>query len=72
MPLDRIILIAVAIVAAGCAVAMIAATLVGALALWPAGVLIPVPLAFVAYVVWRIIAERLRDPTDRRYDRIEH
>lgn len=72
MPLDRLVLIAVLIVAAGGAAAVVAATFIGALAFWPAGVLILVPFAFVAYVIWRVVSERLGDPADRSYDNIEH
>ena len=72
MPLDRLVLIAVAMLAVAGAIAVLAATLLGALAFWPTGVLMLVPIAFVAYVIWRVVAERVGNPSDRRYDRIEH
>ncbi len=71
MPLDRFVLIVVITVAAAGATVWIGAMLVNALALSPAGWVLFMPAALVAYVVWRVIAERLSNKEDDHYDRIE-
>lgn len=71
MPLDRLVLILVAVIAAAGATIWVAATLLAAVVApgWAALALIPTGLA--AYVVLRVIAEGRSDPDDARYDRIE-
>lgn len=70
MPLDKLILILVAVLAAAGATVWVAATLISAGTL-PFGWALLIPLALAAYVVWRVIAERIGDAEDDHYDRIE-
>ena len=71
MPLDRLVLILVAVVAAAGATVWVATTLLAtAVAPLPA-LLVLIPTGLVAYVVVRVIAERRGDPDDARYDRME-
>lgn len=70
MPLDRLVLILVVVIAAAAltvGVAVWAATLfeLPAIALGSA-----IPGLLLAYVAWRVIAERLRNSEDDHYDRI--
>ena len=71
MPLDRLVLILVAVIAAAGATVWIATALLATAVApgWAPFVLIPTGLA--AYVLVRVIAERRTDPDDARYDRIE-
>ncbi|MEO1001400.1 MAG: hypothetical protein AAFW69_12490 [Pseudomonadota bacterium] len=64
MPLERLILILVALAAAVWTVLM----LVGVLASGPFGALLLIPLALVAYVVWRVIADRVGNEEDTYYE----
>ncbi|MEM9050267.1 MAG: hypothetical protein AAGC92_16305 [Pseudomonadota bacterium] len=72
MPLDRIVLVAVAAAALIAALALFAGLVFGALiagwALWPALAL----FLFAAYILLRIVLERLTNREDDRYEDIEH
>lgn len=68
MPLDRFVLILVIVVAAAAATVWLA-SLVAASFAFPYGWLGAVPAALIAYVVWRVVAERLAEKDD--YDGIE-
>lgn len=71
MPLARLVLIVVA-AAAGAGVTVALAALLAASFQVPAmGLMAAIPVALVAYIVVRVISDRVRDPEDRRYDRIE-
>lgn len=66
MPLDRLVLILVCVIAAAGVTVALASLLTGVVAVPAmAGVLIPALL--ILYVVWRVIAQRLSE--DDRYDR---
>lgn len=71
MPLDRIVLYAVAALAAILAAFVAVALLGQAVVIGPAGVLVIVPAAFLAYVFGRVLVQRLSNAPDRRYDDIE-
>ena len=71
MPLDRFVLIVVSAVAAAGATVWIGAIVLNAFALSPAGWVLLMPAALVAYVVWRVISERLSNKEDDHYARIE-
>jgi membrane protein implicated in regulation of membrane protease activity len=72
MPLDRLVLILVIVIAAAGATLWLAAVVASAFSLgsgWPLVALIPAGM--LAYVLWRVLADRLRNREDDRYDRIE-
>ena len=68
MPLDRFVLMIVIVLAAAGATVWLASLVAASLA-FPLGWLGFVPAALVAYVVWRVVADRLSQTDD--YDRIE-
>ena len=71
MPLDRFVLLPVLVIGAA-ALTLWVGTLVAAVTQFPAvGWFAVVPAALVGYVVWRVIAERLRNREDDHYDNIE-
>lgn len=70
MPLDRFVLILVIVIGAA-GVTVWLGTMVAAAVELPGGWLVFLPAALVAYVVWRVIAERLANRDDDHYDRIE-
>lgn len=71
MPLDRLVLILVIVIAAAGITVWVGATLVGALSVGPGGIFLFVPLALIAYVAWRVISDRMSSREDDHYDRIE-
>ncbi len=71
MPLDRLVLIVVAVVAAAALTVWIAATLSAVLAFPGWSMLALIPVALVAYVLVRVVAERVGSEEDDRYDRVE-
>ena len=71
MPLDRLVLILVAVIAAAGATVWIAATVLAASASSGWGWFALVPTALGAYVAWRVVADRVASEEDDRYDRIE-
>lgn len=71
MPLSRLVLILVVVTAAAGATVWLAATVVAA-ALMPGwAALAAIPILLAAYVLWRVIADRLGGAEDDRYDRLE-
>lgn len=70
MPLDKFVLILVAVIAAG-GLTVWLGTLVAAVVAVPMGWIIVIPIVLIAYVAWRVIAERIRNREDDHYDRIE-
>lgn len=71
MPLDRLVLIVVCVVAAaGAAIGMVGlAVAAGQTSAAWFGL---IPAALAGYLFWRVIAERLRSKEDNRYDHIEN
>lgn len=70
MPLDKFVLILVIVIAAAGLTVWVGTMVVASFQL-TGGWLVFIPAALVAYVVWRVIAERLRNRDDDHYDRIE-
>ncbi len=70
MPLDKFVLILVAVIAAA-GLTVWVGTLVAASVQMPVGWLMFIPLALIAYVVWRVIADRIGNREDDHYDGIE-
>jgi len=70
MPLDKFVLILVAVIAAA-GLTVWVGTLVAASVQMPLGWLMFIPLALIAYVVWRVIADRIGNREDDHYDGIE-
>ena len=68
MPLDRLVLVLVIVVAAAGATVWLGALIAASVSI-PFGWLGIVPAALVVYVGWRVIAERLAEKDD--YDGIE-
>lgn len=71
MPLDRLVLILVIVVAAAGITVFVGSYLVAALQIGPAGGLIAIPVLLVGYVIWRVIADRVQSREDDHYDHIE-
>lgn len=69
MPIDRFVLILVIVVVAAAATIWIAALLTASFA-FPGGFLLLIPASLVAYVIVRVIAERMRNREDDHYDRM--
>ncbi|TYB83566.1 hypothetical protein [Maritimibacter fusiformis] len=70
MPLDKFVLILVIVIGAA-GVTVWLGTMIAASMQLPFGWLVFLPAALVAYVVWRVIAERLANRDDDHYDGIE-
>ena len=71
MPLDKFVLLLVIVVAAAGLTVWIGAMVAATMQIGGAGWLVFIPAALVAYVVWRVIAERLSNSEDDHYDHIE-
>ena len=71
MPLDKFVLMLVAVIAAAGATVWVAMTIFATFAAPPSGWLALIPIALVAYIAWRVISDRIRNAEDDRYDRIE-
>ncbi len=71
MALDKLVLI-VFLVAGSFAVAVWLGALILAALSVPFMWIALIPAAFVGYVVYRVIAERLSDPTENHYDKMDH
>lgn len=71
MPLERLMLIIVIVVAAAGATVWVASLFIASAASPGGALALAVPTALVAYVVWRVIAERLGNAEDDHYDGIE-
>lgn len=71
MPIDRLVLIIVCVIAAAGATVWLIATLGAALTV-PFGWLLVIPVALIAYVLIRIILERVGNREDDHYDGMKH
>ncbi len=71
MPLDRLVLIVLAALAAAGLTVLVGAWAVSAWQLPAFALASAVPGLLVLYVVWRVIADRVRDAADDPYDRVE-
>ena len=73
MPLDRLVLIIVCVVAAAGATIWVGTLLLASTQLPPFfGLAVIGVLALIAYVIWRVIAERLGNKEDDHYDRFKN
>ena len=70
MPLDRLVLILVVVTLAAMVSVWIAAWIAASTAM-PLGWALALPLGAVAYVAWRIVADRLAERRDDPYDRMD-
>lgn len=71
MPLDKFVLILVCVIAAAAAAVWIAVLLTAAIEI-PFGWLGLIPAALVAYVVFRVISERVGNAEEDHYDKMDH
>ena len=72
MPLERLMLILVSVLAAAGATIWVAYVVIIWAGFSPmAGVALGVPTALFAYIAWRVIAERVTNREDDHYDRID-
>lgn len=71
MPLDKFVLIIVCVMIAAAATVWIGAMLFAAFNVPGAGFVL-IPAALVAYVVWRVIHERIGNAEEDHYDRMDH
>lgn len=72
MPLDRLVLILVIVLAAAGGTVWLAMLFLSASQISPlAAVLTALPVTLGLYVVWRVISERLSNRDDDHYDKIE-
>jgi len=70
MPLDKFVLLLVLVIAAAAVTVWVAGLALAAIQVpWAGAVFIPA--ALVAYVVWRVVADRLRNREDDHYDQID-
>lgn len=67
MPLDRLVLILVIVVIAAAATLWLGALVAASFAL-PGALALLIPAALVAYVVFRVVADRLGNAEDDHYD----
>ncbi|GIT92475.1 hypothetical protein JANAI62_29330 [Jannaschia pagri] len=70
MPLDRFVLIIVAVIAAAGATIWLAALVSASFAV-PFAWIALAPAALAAWIGWRVIADRVRSQEDDHYDRME-
>lgn len=71
MPLDKLVLVLL-VVLVGAAVTVWFGALIAASVQVPAlGVAVAIPALLVLYVIWRVVADRLRSRAGDRYDRLE-
>ena len=70
MPLDRLVLIVVCVIAAAAATVWLGTLIAASLSI-PFGWLVVIPTALVAYIAWRLISERVGNEEEDRYDNVE-
>ena len=71
MPLDKLVLIVVCVIAAAGATIWLGTLALTAMQVPGFGWALFIPAALVGYVAWRIITDRLLNAEDDHYDRIE-
>lgn len=71
MPLDKFVLILVAVIAAAGVTIWIGVTMVASVEIPVIGWMLFLPAILVGYVVWRVISDRLSNSEDDHYDHIE-
>ncbi len=71
MPLEKIVLIIVSVIAAAGVTVWVGTMLMATLQVPVAGWLLFIPAMLIGYIVWRVVAERLQNSEDDHYDNIE-
>ncbi len=72
MPLDRLVLLVLIVLAAAGATIWVGWLFLVTFGVSPmVGLGFAIPTALVAYILWRVIADRIGDAEDDHYDRIE-
>ena len=71
MPLARFALIVVLVIAAAAVTVALGALIAASFELPAVGLAVASPVALVAYLLARVIWDRMRSAEDRHYDRIE-
>ncbi|MCR8826657.1 hypothetical protein [Pseudosulfitobacter koreensis] len=71
MPLDRLVLIIVCVIAAAGATIWLALLVLATFTVPQVGVAL-LPVALIAYVLIRLIRERVGNPTEDHYDNMDH
>jgi len=71
MPLDRLVLIIVIVLAAAGGTIWLGTFIAAALQVPQVGWFVLVPVALILYIGWRVIADRVGSKEDDHYDRIE-
>ncbi len=71
MPLDRLVLIIVAVIAAAGATVWLASLVAASIQVPLLGWFLVLPVLLILYIGWRVIADRLNSAEDDHYDRIE-
>jgi len=71
MPLDKFVLLLVIVLAAAGITVLVASTALGTMISPGLGLASIIPLGLIAFVVWRVIADRIRSREDDHYDHFE-
>ena len=71
MPLDKFVLIVVLVVIGAAVTVWVGALVAAAVELPALAGLVALPALLAFYVIWRVVADRLRSREDDRYDQIE-
>lgn len=71
MPIDKLVLILVAVIAAAGATIWLAATVLAALN-FPFGWFGLLPAVLAGYIVYRVLAERVGNAEEDHYDKMDH
>ncbi len=71
MPIDRLVLIIVCVIAAAGASIWLALLVLATFTV-PQVAIVLLPIALIAYVMIRLIRERVGNPTEDHYDKMDH
>lgn len=71
MALDKLIVIVLSALGGTAVTIWLGILILAAFAIPFAGLAL-IPAAFVGYVIYRVISERVSDPTEDHYDRMDH
>jgi hypothetical protein len=71
MPLDKFVLMLVIVVAAAGATVWVASLAMASAQMPGLGLAALIPAGLIAFVVWRVISDRIRNAEDDHYDHLE-
>ncbi len=71
MPIDKLVLILVVVIAAAGATIWLGIMIAAAIQV-PFGWLILIPAALIGYIVFRVLAERIGNAEEDHYDKMDH